>query len=989
MAANPRRRPGRVTELTDRRNERGVLDRLVDAVRARESRVLVLRGDPGVGKTVLLDHLVRGASGCRVVRVVGVQSEMELAFAGLHQLCAPMLDRLDRLPVPQREALRTAFGLSVGPPPDRFLVGLAVLSLLAEVAGKRPLICVIDDEQWLDRASAQALGFAARRLAADPVGLVFAARIPGSELAGLPELEVEGLSEGDARALLGSVLAGPLDARVRDLIVAETRGNPLALLELPRGLTPAELAGGFGLPGAVPLTGRIEDSFGRQLEALPGQTRRLLLLAAADPSGDAPLVWRAAERLDIPVQAAASAVEAGLVEFGSRVRFRHPLVRSAAYRSASFPERQEAHWTLAAVTDPRTDPDRRTWHRAQAAAGPDEEVAAELERSAGRAQARGGLAAAAAFLERSVALTVNPARRTERTLAAAQTSLQAGAFGKARELLATAEAGPLDEFASARVDLLRGQIAFASGLGSDAPPLLLKAAKRLESLDLDLARETYLSAWIAAMFAGRLAGAGDLAEVSSAAQALPPLAHPPRLADLLLDGLALLVTEGRSAAAPSLRQAASAFASRDISPEEDLRWGWLAQAAAIVRWDEDGWHAIAVQQTQLARDVGALDQLPIDLASEAVTVIRAGDFPAGASLIAEADVVSEATGIAYPPFAALLLACLSGKEAEATVLIEATIAEGTAGGQGHAVSFAQCVAAILANRLGRYADALAAAQQASEDTPELYVSMWALPELIEAAVRSGNTQTASDALERLAETTQAGGTDYGLGIEARSRALLSDGEAADDLYREAIDRLSRTRLRAELARAHLLYGEWLRREDRRMDARSQLRTAYQMLAAMGAEAFAERARRELLAAGETVRKLAVETRTELTAQEASIARLARDGQTNTEIGAQLFLSARTVEWHLGNVFSKLGISSRRELRRALAQPGHADLPAYGLNQLRNTSVIQSGVVATTRGGLTCSTHCRWCCATAEPRPVTRPTTRGCRPGNPQTPNLSR
>ena len=466
--------------------------------------------------------------------------------------------------------------------------------------------------------------------------------------------------------------------------------------------------------------------------------------------------------------------------------------------------------------------------RSQAAGG-----AAELERSAGRAQARGGLAAAAAFLERSVALTVNPARRTERTLAAAQTSLQAGAFGKARELLATAEAGPLDEFASARVDLLRGQIAFASGLGSDAPPLLLKAAKRLEPLDLDLARETYLSAWIAAMFAGRLAGAGDLAEVSSAAQALPPLAHPPRLADLLLDSLALLVTEGRSAAAPRLRQAASAFASRDISPEEDLRWGWLAQAAAIVLWDEDGWHAIAVQQTQLARDVGALDQLPIDLASEAATIIRSGDFPAGTSLIAEADVVSEATGIGYPPFAALWLACLSGKEAEATVLIAATIAEGAARGQGHAVSFAQCVAAILHNSLGRYADALAAARQANEDTPELYVSMWALPELIEAAVRSGNSQTASDALERLAETTQAGGTDYGLGIEARSRALLSNGEAAEDLYREAIDRLGRTRLRVELGRAHLLYGEWLRREDRRVDARTQLRTAYQMLAAMG------------------------------------------------------------------------------------------------------------------------------------------------------------
>ncbi len=359
----------------------------------------MVRGDSGVGKTVLLEHLAGQASGagCRVARAVGVQSEMELAFAGLHQLCAPMLGRVERLPVPQRDALRTAFGLAAGPPPDRFFVGLAVLSLLAEVAGDRPLLCLIDDEQWLDHASALALGFVARRLGADPVGLVFAARDPGTELAGLPELEVTGLGDSDARALLEAALAGPLDARVRDLIIAETRGNPLALLELPHGLTPAELAGGFGLPGAAPLAGRIEDSFARQLDALPETTRRLLQLAAADPSGDRSLVWRAAGRLGIPVRAGAPATEAGLVEFASQVRFRHPLARSAAYRSASLSGRQQMHAALAEVTDPAADPDRRAWHRAEAAAGPDEEVAAELERSAGRAQARGGLAAAAAF----------------------------------------------------------------------------------------------------------------------------------------------------------------------------------------------------------------------------------------------------------------------------------------------------------------------------------------------------------------------------------------------------------------------------------------------------------------------------------------------------------------------------------------------------------------------------------------------------------------
>src|SRR6266851_4120875 len=542
MAADSVRRH-RAPGLTDRRSERGVLDRFVEAVRDGEGRVLVVRGDPGVGKTVLLEYLAGQASGagCRVARAVGVQSEMELAFAGLHQLCAPMLSRAERLPVPQHDALGTAFGLSAGPPPDRFFVGLAVLSLLSEGAGDRPLVCVIDDAQWLDRASAQALGFVARRLAADPVGLVFAAREPGAELAGLSELDVGGLRDDDARALLESALAGPLDARVRDLIIAETRGNPLALLELPRGLTPAELAGGFGLPGAVPLAGRIEDSFARQLDALPAQTRRLLQLAAADPSGDQSLVWRAAERLGIPVQAAAPAKEAGLAEFAGRVRFRHPLARSAVYRSASLSDRRQMHAALAEVTDPAADPDRRAWHRAQAAAGPDEEVAAELERSAGRAQARGGVAAAAAFLQRAVALSADPARHGERALAAAQASLQAGAFGKALELLATAEAGRLDELQRARIDLLRGQIAFAAGPGSDAPLLLLKAARRLEPLNLDLARKACVEAWEAALFAGHLAGAGDLLEVSRAARALPPPAHPPRPVDLLLDGFALLV----------------------------------------------------------------------------------------------------------------------------------------------------------------------------------------------------------------------------------------------------------------------------------------------------------------------------------------------------------------------------------------------------------------------------------------------------------------
>jgi DNA-binding CsgD family transcriptional regulator len=918
--------------MTDRRSERDMLDRLVDAIRGGQSRALVVRGDPGVGKTVLLDYVARQASGCRVARAAGVQTEMELAFAGLHQLCAPMLGRAGHLPAPQRDALRIAFGLAVGPPPDRFLVGLAVLSLLSEVAGEQPLICLIDDEQWLDHASAQALGFVARRLAADPVGLVFAAREPGAALAGLPALEVGGLRESDARALLDSALTGPLDDRVRDQIVAETEGNPLALLELPRGLTPAELAGGFGLPGAMPLSERIAESFRRQLEALPAQSRRLLLLAAAEPYGDLPLVWRAAGRLGIGVQGAAPAVDAGLVEFGARVRFRHPLLRSASYLAASVTDRQAAHGALAEVTDPEAAPERRAWHRAKAAAGPDEEVAAELERSAGRAQARGGLAAAAAFLERAVRLTADPARRVDRILAAAHAHMQAGAFDTALRLLADAEdegSGPLNELQSARMDLLRGEIVFASGLGSDAPPLLLKAAKRLEPLDAGLARETYLTAWLAALFAGRLAGAGDLLEVSCAARAAPAAAGPPHPADLVLAGLATVVTDGLAAAAPTLRRALRAFNDADMTKAEELRWGWFAQAAASALWDDDAWHAMLVRQVRLAREAGALDQLPIMLGALGTAVAWSGDFAAAAALNAEADAVCEVTGSRAAPFTAMMLASLQGREAEATSLIEGTITEATAGGQGIAVAYAHWAAAILANGLGRYDEALASARQASEDTSTLYIFMWALPELIEAAARTGDTGLAGSALTRLADFTTAAGTDFGLGIEARSRALLSAGETAENLYREAIERLSRTRLRPELARAHLLYGEWLHRENRRTDAREQLRTAHDMLAAMDAEAFAARARNELLATGEAVRQRTAEPASTLTAQEAHIARLAADGHTNPEIAAQLFLSARTVEWHLRKIFTKLGISSRRELHKALSAASDSGAPGSG------------------------------------------------------------
>ena len=909
--------------LTGRLSERGELDRFVAGVRAGEGRALVVRGEPGVGKTVLLDYLAARASGCLVARAAGVQSEMELAFAALHQLCAPMLDHAEFLPEPQREALRTAFGLSAGPAPDRFLVGLAVLGLLSETARERPLVCMVDDQQWLDHASAQALGFAARRLAADPVGLVFAARIPSQDVAGLPELVVEGLAASDARSLLESVLtgrAGPLDARVWDRLIADTHGNPLALLELTRGLTPAQLTGGFGVHGAVPLDGRIEESFRRQLVALPTQTGRLLQLAAADPSGDPVLVWRAAGRLAIGAGAARPAVEAGLAEFGARVRFRHPLVRSAAYRSASAQERQELHAALAEATDPAADPDRRAWHRAEAAPGPDEQVAAELEHCAGRAQRRGGLAAAAAFLERSAGLTLDPARRAQRALAAAQARYQAGALDAALGLLAMAQAGPLDELQRARGDLLRAQVAFASSHGRDAPPLMLSAARQLEALDVGLARETYLEAFTAALFVGRLSPAvGDVAKAVRMAPAPP---GPARAPDLLLDGLALLVTEGYAAGTPALRRALLAFRGQDITAQEGLSWLWLAGLAAMAVWDDETWHILTSRHVKLARDVGALSELPLAIRWRILLHTHAGELEQGAALIAEAQAVADATGSQLGPHGALGVAAWRGREAEATELIGATMDDVTSRGEGRGVT-SQYAAALLYNGLGHYDKALAAAELACE-YDDIGVLGWSLAELVEAAVRSGQPARASDALQRLSEMTRASGTDWALGTEARSRALLSEGETAENYYREAIERLGRTRMRPAVARAHLLYGEWLRRENRRQNARAELRIAHGLFTSMGIEAFAERARRELLAAGDTVRKPTVETVTELTAQEAYIARLAVDGCTNAEIGAQLFLSTRTVEWHLGKVYTKLGVGSRRELPRALASLGQAD-----------------------------------------------------------------
>jgi DNA-binding CsgD family transcriptional regulator len=905
--------------LRGRLRECEVLDRLLDAVRGGESGALLVRGEPGVGKSALLDYAAERASGCRVARTAGVQSEMELAFSGLNQLCIPMLDRVDRLPEPQRDALRTTFGLAAGGAPDRFLVGLAVLSLLSDVAGEEPLVCLVEDAQWLDCASAQILGFVARRLGVESVALIFAVRESSGDrdLSGLPELLVGGLGDADARALLASVIRWPLDERVRDRIVAETHGNPLALLELPRGLTPAQLAGGFGLPSVAALPGRIEDSFARRLAPLPVPTRRLLLLAAADPLGDSVLLARAADRLGIKADAADAAESEGLAEFCVQVTFRHPLVRSAIYRSASPEQRREAHQALAEATDPQLDPDRRVWHFAQAAAGPDEEVASELERCAERAQARGGLAAAAAFLERSAALTLEPGRRAGRAVAAAQVMAQSGAFDAALRLLATAEAGPLDALQQAWAELLRGQIAFASSSGYEAPPLLLKAAKSFEPLDIGLARQTYLEVLAAGVYGGRFLSDTALREGATAARAAPAAPQPPSGIDLLMDGLALLITDGYAASAPPLQRAVSAFCSEDISAKEALRWLWPVCSTAVRLWDDRSWDLLLSRYVALAREAGALGVLPIALNQRAGLFVFQGDFDAAAALVDEAAAITDATASRLPPYSGLILAAYRCREREFMDLVEACTDEASRQGDGRGPALLDWVRAVYYNSVGRYRDALSAAQRASEDPFELVFSMWGRVELIEATARSGAPGQAADALERLSQATDASGGDWALGIQAYARALLSDGDPADRLYREAIERLGRTSIRTSLARAHLLYGEWLRRQQRRSDAREQLRRAHQMFAAMGAEGFAERARRELLATGETARKRSVETACGLTPQETQVAELAREALSNAEIGARLFISPRTVEYHLGKVFTKLGINSRIQLQQAL------------------------------------------------------------------------
>jgi DNA-binding CsgD family transcriptional regulator len=904
--------------LLDRGAEIEALDRLIEAVVAGNGRALVVRGEAGVGKSALLGLLDERASACRVIRLAGVQPEMELPYAGLHQLCAPLLDRLDAIPAPQRDALGRAFGLRSGPAPDRFMVGLAVLSLLDEISRERPLICVVDDAQWLDRTSRQGLAFVARRLQAESLALVFVVQQPDADLRGVPELIVSGLPDEEARALVRSVAHTSLDERVLDRIVGEARGNPLALLEVPRALADGQLAGGFGLPAEPSAPGLLRDSFRRRLERLPPGARWLALIAAAEPVGEPALVWRAAEHFDIDTGAAVAATR-DLLQLAGGVRFRHPLVRSVVYQAASPDERRRAHAALAAATDAEADADRRAWHRAHATADPDEDVAAELERSAATAQARGGLSAAAAFLHRAALLTPEPATRARRALGAAQAEHDAGAPETALSLLAMAEAGSgtLSDLERARTGLLRAEIAFAVNRGKDAPGMLIRAARELELLDVPLARETYLQALSAAMFAARLSEGDGVLEAAWAGRVAPAAPSPARAPDLLLDALSVLTTDGASAATPMMKRALEAFAGAGVSVLDELRWSWMAFITAVGRWDEQAWRTLAVRHVQVAREAGALGVLPLALSSRIVVHLHEGELDQASALSEEVQTITEATGLGLTNYGALALAAWIGREAEAAALMEASWRRAVTRSEGIGLTVIQWAGAVLFNGLGRYEEARSAAQQASARPAAPGAALWALVELVEAAGRSGERDMAVDALARLGETTQPAGTDWALGLTARCRALLSDGDDAEASYREAIERLERTRLRVDRARARLLYGEWLRRRGRRVDARQQLRAAHETFATIGMQAFEQRAARELQATGATSRKRIATTGAELTVQERQVARLAGDGLSNPEIAARLFISPRTVEYHLRKVFTKLDISSRTKLATVL------------------------------------------------------------------------
>jgi DNA-binding CsgD family transcriptional regulator len=910
-------------QLLGRNRELETLERLLRDVREGRSRVLVLRGEAGIGKSALLDQVAAlagqggpaaqaGRTGqMQVARTAGVEAESDFAYSALQQLCAPLLSHLDRLPTVQQDALRVAFGLSSGNAPEMMLVGMAVLGLFAEAAAESPLVCLVDDAQWLDLMSRLILAFVGRRLDAEAVALIFAERVVDGEadrLSGLPDLSLSGLTDADARALLQEALPGPVDARVRDRIVAETGGNPLALLELPRSRTPAELAFGFGgQHGGAGVVSRVEDNFRRRVGALPSDTRTLLLVAALEPVGDAPLLWRALELLGVGPEAAAPAEAADLITMGAPVRFRHPLVRSAVWRGADAAALRAAHGALAETTDASRDPDRRAWHQAHAAVEPDEEVAAALERSADRALARGGRAAAGSFLERAAALTPDSQGRARRALAAAATYLDSGLPTRVPDLLAAAELGRLDPLQRATTARLRAMATHVVNPGLGAVEPLLAAAGSLRDLDPAAARRTSLVALGAAVSTGR----NDHDGLRRAAEVVGDMASGDDAAGTIVHGLVTWAVRGPVAAIAPLEQALRSF-----TDSKDLPLLWFAANVAMELGDLRALQDITDRAVRFARSTGTLSILPSALTYQAAAVGYAGSFSQAEDLLTEAAAAEQATGLATYRATKAMVAAHQGRKQPALELAESMERDGEQRGLGRLIGLAAYARAVLHNGSGDYPSAMQAANRGLE-YQDFAMHYCTLSELVEAATRAGEPATANRACEQLADWSQAG-TPWALGAYALAEALTGAPKVAEDRYREAIDHFTRGSLNTFTARGRLLFGEWLRRQNRRTQARDELRAAHEAMVAIGMEAFAERARRELLATGETVRKRTIGAPV-LTPQEAQIARLAAAGHSNAAIGAELFLSPRTVEWHLRNVFAKLGITSRRELGEALWQ----------------------------------------------------------------------
>ena len=920
--------------LVDRAAECAALGAVLAAVRDGLSGVLVLRGEAGIGKTALLEWAAGQAADMRVARVAAVESEMDLAFAGMHQLLVPFLGGLGALPVPQRQALEAAFGLADRPAPDRFLVGLATLTLITDAAGAgQPVLCVADDAQWLDRVSVEVLGFVARRLLADRVGMLFAVRTGEGEqhavLAGLPELTLRGLPAEAAGEVLAAAASGPVDRQVGARLVAETTGNPLALAEFAGELSSDQLSGAVPLRGPLRFGGRLERLYQSRITDLPDETQRLLLVAAAEQLKDQAKIWRAARSLGIGPEAAEAPGAARLVVWEPRIEFRHPLIRSAAYYAAPVAVRRQAHAALAAATDPRADPDRRAWHLAEAAAGPDEEVAAALEESAARARARGGWASSAVSWQRAAELTPDPGRRARRLLQAAEDWLVAGEASVAGVLAGRAGPDLADPLARARARRVEGLTLYAAGQLTEAVPVLLEAARLLQPVEQRLALDTLLDAFAAAQLSGQSGAA--LGEVLNAAgSAAPPANSGVSVAGLLLGGFAAVAERRYEEGAALLRRAVAPLASEQPVPDEVLPHFVVIASAASLLYDDEARYRIQRRWVAELRDRGALAALLAALAIQMASQVQEGRFADAEVTVTEGRELSEATGYrAYlPTFAVTELLALAwqGRAAEVRPLAARLVGEFTAQGEGHAVRAAHHALAVLELGLGSYAEALDQARQAGSWQEPL--GFGAAGELVEAAARTGDREVTAAAAAAFEPWALASGTHWALGLLARCRALLAgDSHAAEAEYQLALDHLRQTRIPPELARSHLVYGEWLRRQRRRRDAREQLRTAHDIFDELGLKAFADRARSELRATGEqAAERTPGAAGDRLTPQEAQIARLAGEGATNAEIAARLFISAATVEYHLRKVFRKLGVTSRVQLAR-LVVPGTDAPPA--------------------------------------------------------------